>query len=126
MPDSSPNPTTFRHFALSSGRPAWTVAAIVVLLALALALGISAFGNPGKEIEQSVRPATEGDRERISAHAATVLAMLRARYGDVKLARNEDDLRLLQRLHDDGALQSARDDELTSVGTVFGEVLASR
>jgi hypothetical protein len=80
----------------------------------------------GNEMVQSIRPATEADRDRIAAQAAAVLGMLRSRYEDVQLRRTEDDLRLLQRLHDDGALQAGQPEELEAVGVVFGEVLAAR
>jgi hypothetical protein len=78
------------------------------------------------ELAQSIQRAAQDDRDQIAAHAATVLEMLRARYGDVQLHRTEDDLRLLQRLHDDGGLQAGQERELEAVGIVFGEVLAAR
>jgi hypothetical protein len=80
----------------------------------------------GREVEQSICPATEADRNRISAQVAAVLGMLRSRYGDVQLCSTEDDLRLLQRLQDDGVLQAGRQEELEGVGIVFGQVLAAR
>ena len=52
--------------------------------------------------------------------------MLRSRYGDVQLRRTEDDLLLLQRLHDDGGLQAGMKAELEAVGIAFGEILAAR
>jgi Domain of unknown function (DUF3806) len=80
----------------------------------------------GKEMEQSIHPATEADRNRISAQIAAVLEMLRSRYGNVQLRHTEDDLRLLQRLQDDGGLQAGHEEELECVGIVFGQVLAAR
>jgi hypothetical protein len=52
--------------------------------------------------------------------------MLRARYGDVQLTQNEDDLNLLQQLHDEGCLQAGDEELLESVGIVFGKALAAR
>src|SRR5262245_48133852 len=80
----------------------------------------------GNEMEQSIRPTTEADRNRISAQVAAVQGMLRSRYGDVQLRQTEDDLRLLQRLQDDGVLQAGQEDELECIGIVFGQVLAAR
>jgi hypothetical protein len=80
----------------------------------------------GEDVMDSVRPANQDDRDRIAAQAAVVLKMLQSRYGDVKLRRTEADLRLLQRLHDDGGLKAGRAKELEAVGIVFGEVLAAR
>lgn len=80
----------------------------------------------GHEMLQSIQPATQADRDRIAAQAAVVLGMLQSRYGDVQLGRIEDELWLLQRLHDDGALQAGQAGELEAAGIVFGEVLAAR
>lgn len=80
----------------------------------------------GMELRQSFRPLSQADRDQISAESAAVLTMLRLRYGDVQLQHTEDDLRLLQRLHDDGGLRAAKDAELEAVGIAFGEVLAAR
>lgn len=80
----------------------------------------------GEGMLQSILPATQADRDGIAARAATVLGMLRARYGDVQLRRTEDDLALLQKLHDDGGLKAGQEDALEAVGLVFGEVLAAR
>ena len=80
----------------------------------------------GNELVESIRPATRADRNRISAQVASALGLLRSRYGDVQLRQNEDDLRLLQRLQDDGALRARQEDDLEAVGTVFGQVLAAR
>jgi hypothetical protein len=80
----------------------------------------------GDQMVQSIRVATEADRNRISAQAAAVLGMLRSRYGDAQLCHTEDDLRWLQRLQDDGELRAAQEQELEAVGIVFGEVLAAR
>jgi hypothetical protein len=78
------------------------------------------------ELAQSIQPSVQADRDQLAAQAAMVLEMLRARYGDVQLHRTEDDLWLLQRLHDDGGLQAGQERELEAVGIVFGEVLAAR
>jgi hypothetical protein len=80
----------------------------------------------GDEVERSIRPAMQADRDRIAAHVAAVLAMLRSRYGQAQLRQTEDDLLLLQRLHDDGGLPAGREPELEAAGVVFGEVLAAR
>lgn len=80
----------------------------------------------GNEMEQSIRPATEVDRDRIAAQTAAVLGMLRSRFGDVQLRHTENDLRLLQRLQDEGGLRAGQEQELEAVGIVFGEVLAAR
>lgn len=80
----------------------------------------------GNEMEQSIRPLTDDDQNRISDQVATVLRMLRLRYGDVQLCHTEDDLRLLQRLQDDHALWAGQEDELHALGVVFGRVLAAR
>jgi hypothetical protein len=79
----------------------------------------------GNEMVQSICPATPADRDRIAAQVTAVLEMLRSRYGDVQLRHTEDDLQLLQRLSDEGALRAGRDQELEAVGFVFGEVLAA-
>jgi hypothetical protein len=76
-------------------------------------------------MEETIQPATDADRARISGHEAVVLKMLRARYGDVQLRQTQGDLELLQRLSDDGALRLGQDAELESVGIVFGQVLAA-
>ena len=39
----------------------------------------------GNELVESIRPATRADRSRISAQVASVLGLLRSRYGDVQL-----------------------------------------
>src|SRR5262245_20070141 len=114
------------RFARQSMKLNSTLPLVLLLVAGGCGNSTKPGGSEGAEIEKSVRPVTEADRERISSHVSTVVAMLRARYGDVKLANNEDDLRLLQRLQDDGALQAAQKNEVSCVGTVFGEVLASR
>src|SRR5262249_40852959 len=75
----------------------------------------------GNAMEQSIRPASAADRNRISAQVAAVLGTLRSRYGDVQLRHTEDDLRLLQRLQDEGALQTSQKDELECVGIAFGQ-----
>jgi Domain of unknown function (DUF3806) len=80
----------------------------------------------GDEMLQSIHPATEADQNQISAQVAVVLGMLHSRYGDVQLRQTEDDLFLLQRLQDDGALRPGQEDELEAVGIVFGQVLAAR
>jgi Domain of unknown function (DUF3806) len=80
----------------------------------------------GTEMRQSVRQTTQADRDQIFDQSAAALTMLRFRYGDVKLRQNEDDLRLLQQLHDDGGLQDGKDVELEAVGIAFGEILAAR
>jgi hypothetical protein len=80
----------------------------------------------GNELAESIRPATEADRNRISAQVASVLGLLRSRYGNVQWRQNEDDLRLLQRLQDDDALVAGQEDVLQAVGAVFGQVLAAR
>lgn len=80
----------------------------------------------GESMLQSIQPATPADRDGIAARAATVLGLLRARYGDVQLRRTEDDLALLQKLHDDGGLRAGQEEALEAVGLVFGEVLATR
>src|SRR5262245_33873334 len=79
----------------------------------------------GNELAESIRPATEADRDRISAQVAAVLGLLRSRYGDVQLRRTEDDLRLLQRLEDDGGLRAGPVDELEAVGIGVGRVVAA-
>ena len=79
----------------------------------------------GNEMVQSVRPATQADRDRIAAQVASVLGVLRSRYGDVKFCHTEDDLWLLQQLHDDGELRAGQEEDLVAVGIVFGEVLAA-
>jgi hypothetical protein len=80
----------------------------------------------GNEAVQSIRPVTLTDRNRLAAHSAAVLKMLRTRYGNVHLRRTEDDLQLLQRLHDDGGLDATQGRELEAIGIVFGDVLAAR
>jgi hypothetical protein len=76
-------------------------------------------------MEESIQPATDADRARIARHEAVVLEMLQARYGRVQLCQAESDLELLQRLSDDGVIDSSQDAELESVGIVFGQVLAA-
>jgi hypothetical protein len=78
----------------------------------------------GKKVEETIQPATAADRARISDHGAAVLKLLRARYGDVQLHQNVGDLKLLQRLSDDGDLRPGQEALLESVGIVFGQVLA--
>jgi hypothetical protein len=80
----------------------------------------------GNEVEQSIRSATEAEREQLSGQIANVLALLRSRYGDVRLLHTEDDLRLLQRLQDDGILQADQRETLECVGVAFGQVLAKQ
>jgi hypothetical protein len=80
----------------------------------------------GDEMDQSIRPATQADRNQIAAQVATVQEMLGSRYGKVQLRGTEADLQLLQRLHDDGALRRGRETDSRAVGVVFGEVLAAR
>lgn len=80
----------------------------------------------GDELEENIRPVTEADRNRISAQVNTVLAMLHPKYGDVQLCHTEDDLRLLQRLQEDGVLQAGEEKTLEAVGIVFGQILAAR
>jgi hypothetical protein len=80
----------------------------------------------GADLVQSIQPAAQTDRDGIAARASAVLGLLRSRYGDVHLRRTEDDLRLLQRLHDDGGLRAGQEQELEAVGIVLGEVLAAR
>jgi hypothetical protein len=130
MSSMFPKPTRpdFPKFSIRRLRPMWIGLAIIVLgiLALGCRIGLSIYRQQGNKLEQSVRPPTEADRDRIATHVSAVSAMLRSRYGDVQLTHSEDDLRLLQTLHDDGVLQSGHEDELTSVGIVFGEVLAAR
>lgn len=82
--------------------------------------------NGGNDLVQSIRPAAEADRNQISAGVSTVVGLLRSRYGDVELRQTEDDLRLLQRLHDDGGLRAGHEDDLEAAGIVFGDVLAAR
>jgi hypothetical protein len=76
-------------------------------------------------MEETIQAATPADHSRISTHEEVVLKILRSRYGDVQLGHTEDDLNLLQRLSDDGALRSGQDADLESVGIVFGQVLSS-
>jgi hypothetical protein len=80
----------------------------------------------GNQLEQSIRPATDADLGCISAQEAAVLGILRAQYGEVQLRHTEDDLRLLQRLHDDSILRAGQENELECVGIVFGQVLAAQ
>jgi hypothetical protein len=82
--------------------------------------------SQGNNLEQTIRQATDDDLDRIHNQEAEVLAWLQARYGDVQLRQTEDDLRWLQRLEDDGALQAGREDQWKQVGIVFGQVLATR
>jgi hypothetical protein len=86
----------------------------------------TALPMPAGEVEQSIHPASETERQQISAQIAAMMEMLRSRYGDVQLRHTEDDLRLLQRLQDDNALQALREEELQGVGIVFGQVLAAQ
>jgi len=44
----------------------------------------------------------------------------------VQLRQTEDDLRLLQRLQDEGMPGAGQEDELACVGIVFGQVLAAQ
>ncbi len=99
-----------------------------VLLELRKSLASAPIPLPegGMEFIQSIRPATQGELDQILAQSAAVLTMLRLRYGDVQLRNTEDDLLLLQRLHDDGGLQAGKDAELEAVGIAFGEILAAR
>jgi hypothetical protein len=78
----------------------------------------------GKKVEETIQPATAADRARIADHEAAVLKLLRARYGDVQLHHDKDDLKLLQRLSDDGELRSGQEAVLESVGVAFGQILA--
>src|SRR5262245_4451663 len=80
----------------------------------------------GEEVEQSIRPATAADRARISLQVAAVQDMLGSRYGKAQLRQTKDDLRLLQRLQDDGALSAERQKELECVGIAFGQILAAQ
>jgi hypothetical protein len=96
-----------------------------------LSVGCSSEKTPraaseGRKVEESIREATDADREHIAACEAMVLGILQARYAKAQLLRNEDDLRLLQRLSDDGELRAGQDDTLESLGIVFGQVLAAR
>jgi hypothetical protein len=76
-------------------------------------------------MEESIQPATDADRAHVARHEAVVLEMLQARYGRVQLRQGQSDLELLQRLSDDGVINSSRDAELESIGIVFGQVLAA-
>jgi hypothetical protein len=80
----------------------------------------------GDAMVRSIRSPAKADQSRISAQVDVVLGMLRSRYGKMDLRRTEEDLRLLQRLEDDGVLQTGQKYELECIGTVFGQVLAAR
>lgn len=79
----------------------------------------------GDGILESIRPVTKEEEQRISSAVATVGKMLQSRIEDARLAGTREDLRLLQRLQDEGALQEGREMELEAVGIVFGRVLAA-
>jgi hypothetical protein len=76
-------------------------------------------------MEQTICPLSDTEHKHICAQEATVLKMLRARYGEVHLKHNEGDLDLLQRLENDDALRVSQDEELESIGIVFGQILAT-
>jgi hypothetical protein len=48
--------------------------------------------SDGKELEQTIRPATDDDLRHIQVQEAAVLETLRARYGDVELRQTDNDL----------------------------------
>jgi hypothetical protein len=102
----------------------------LLILAVCSCLGCGRINVPhdsseAPTFEDTIRPATDADRASISAHEATVLRMLRARYGNVELRRTHNDLSLLQRLADDDILRRSKYSELESVGVVFGQILAT-
>lgn len=74
--------------------------------------------------EQTMLPLTESDRIRISSHIATVRNIFQVHFGDDHIIPSVTDLNLLQRFYDDGALHKCAQQELDSIGVVFGEFLA--
>ena len=80
----------------------------------------------GKKILKSIRPLTEADRERIAAHEATVLRLLKTPDGDARLMHDENDLRLLQQLVLERKVTADQTVDLEALGIVLGQVFATR
>jgi hypothetical protein len=99
-----------------------TLTLLAFLCWAGLLLGQPAHDDPPKPKFSEL---SHRDSERLDQQRALILDIAKRRFGTAALSRTTRDLPVLQRLIDDKVFKKSQTYELQSLGTVFGDVLAS-